>query len=166
MARKKKPDQTKEFEKFVQERTTRPGEEFQITDVFTGVEARARARNHYEYNSGVPFAPPIDTPRLTLRERVERLQGAGVDLNRYVPDESEELDFDDPDDSEPLTQHEEAYARLNEHLDYLSSGPHEPVADASGAPPPSEPPPPAQAASPEPPKSGGAGGTPPAKGGS
>lgn len=166
MAKKKKPDQTKEFETFVEQRTTRPGETFEVTDVFTGQVLTARARNHYEYNSGVPFAPPIDTPRLTLRERVERLQGAGVDLNRYVPDESEELDFDDPEDSEPLTQHEEAYARLNEHLDYLSTPKPEPVADASGAPPPPAPPPPAQAGAPEPPRSGGAGGPPPAKGAS
>lgn len=167
MARKKKPDQSKEFAKFVQERTTRPGEEFQISDVFTGVEARARARNHYEYNSGIPFAPPIDQPRLTLRERVERLQGAGVDLNRYLPDESDDNDFTDPEDAEPLTSAESAYVALNDHLDFLASKPADvPEASPGGAAPPPAPPPPAQAAAPEPPQSGGAGGTPPAKGGS
>lgn len=158
MAKKKKPDQSKEFDAFVKHRYSTPGDVYSVTDAFNGEVVERRAANHYEYNSGVPFAPPIDLPRLTLRERVQRLQGAGVNLDRYVPDDSEDTDFVDPEDADPMTPAETAYVALNDHLDHLAeqrSKPPAPVASPSPAPAPSEPP-----------KSGGAGGAAPAEGGS
>lgn len=146
MAKKKKPDQSKKFADFLKHRYSEIGAVYKLTDAFTGEEIETRARNHYEFSDGVPFAPPIDMPRLSLRERVQRLQGAGVDLNRYVPDETDEHDYTDPDDDEPMTRAEAAYVALNEHLDHLQAEMQKP---ASPSPSP---------APVEPPKSGGVGG--------
>lgn len=154
MAKKQKPNQSKKFSDFLEHRYSKIGEVYEINDVFTGELVRARARNHYEFNDGVPFAPPIDMPRLTLRERVQRLQGAGVDLNRFVPDNSDDHDFEDPEDSEPMTRAETAYVALNDHLDHLQN-------ERQKTPSPSPAPAPV-----EPPKAGGAGGEAPAEGAS
>jgi len=161
--RSKKKDPVHDLEQFLAHRYTLPGETLpSATDVFTGEEFTPRAANHYEFNDGVPHAPVVDMPRLTLRERVQRLQGAGVDLDRYLPDDSDELDFEDPEDNEPLTRSEDAYIRLNEHIDFVQAQPQD-----GGSKPPAPPSPPAAPPeAPEPPKSGGAGGPPPAKAGS
>lgn len=83
----------------------------ELTDPFTGVVFTPKAANHYEFNDGVPFAPPLDLPRPTLRQRIENLTRQGYDpLARYVHDGSEDTDFDVPDDPEaPLTASEANY---------------------------------------------------------
>lgn len=159
MAKKKKPDQSRDFAQFLEHRYSTPGDVYKITDAYTGEIVERRASNHYEFNSGVPFAPPIDMPRLSLRERVQRLQGAGVNLDRYVPDDSDDHDFTDPDDAEPMTRAETAYVALNDHIDHLQAERTKPAPAPAPSPSPSK-------AAVEPPKSGGAGGEAPAEGGS
>ena len=161
MAKKAKPDQSKKFADFLKHRYSQPGTHYELVDAFTGEAVEVAAANHYEHNDGVPFAPPIEMPRLTLRERVQRLQGAGVDLDRYVPDESEDNDFSDPDDLEPLTHAEAAYVALNDHLDHLAEQKVAPQAPSSPTPAPAAP---AEPAAEVAGVQGGA--APPAKGGS
>lgn len=78
-------------------------------DTLTGELFQSRAENHFENNSGVPFAPPVEGYRPTIRQRVENLLNRGVDpLAHYVG--SEDYDMEVPDDPEaPLTASEEAY---------------------------------------------------------
>lgn len=89
-----------------QEPKTAQGE---LIDAFTGETFQANARNHYEVNDGVPVAPHVDTPRPTVRQRVENLINRGVDpLAHYVG--SDDYDMDVPDDAEtPLTPSEQNY---------------------------------------------------------
>lgn len=116
MSKKNKIADPAELAEFVENKMTMPGEVLPMqTDVVTGEEFQPFAKNHYEWNDGVPHAPPIDMPRLTLRERVARLQGQGVDLySRGIDDESEEGDFEDPDEREPLTPAETTYLASTE----------------------------------------------------
>lgn len=85
----------------------------ELTDPFTGEVFQPSARNHYEDNDGKPFAPPLDLPRPTLRQRVENLTRRDPDiLSRYVDqyggDEGYEMEV--PDDAEaPLTTSEQNY---------------------------------------------------------
>jgi len=78
----------------------------EITDAFTGESFSARSRNHYEVNDGVPFAPHVDMPRPTVRQRVENLLTRGIDpLAHYIG--SDDYDLEVPDDpEEPLTPSE------------------------------------------------------------
>lgn len=81
----------------------------ELTDPFTGLLFEATARNHYEINDGVPFAPAVDIPRPSVRERVENLLRRGIDpLARYVGTEGYEMDVPD-DPEEPLTPSEMNY---------------------------------------------------------
>lgn len=82
-----------------------------LIDVFTGEEffpINGQASGHYEENDGVPVAPPVNTPRLSLRERVERLLAGGVDLSAGVYEDDDPTDWSD-DDADPLTPAEQAY---------------------------------------------------------
>lgn len=75
-------------------------------DPFTGEVFSSPLEHHYEVVDSVPFAPPITAPRLSLRERVERLLMSGAQL---PPDEGDEDDYNFGDDEEePLTAAERA----------------------------------------------------------
>jgi len=78
-------------------------------DIVTGEIFQPKARNHYEENDGVPFAPPVDMPRPTVRQRIENLLNRGVDpLAHYVG--TDDYDLEVPDDPEhPLTPSEANY---------------------------------------------------------
>lgn len=107
-----------DHEQFVLERETIKGQKYEVTDIVTGEVRPVLAANHYEYNSGIPLAPPVDMPRLSLRERVERLTQAGYDLSSYyhhVP-MSDPDDWSEDDDQEPLTPSEAAYV---DHIEYM-----------------------------------------------
>lgn len=84
-----------------------------LTDAFTGVDFTPRSRNHYETNSGIPVAPPVDLPRPTLRQRIENLINRGHDpLADFMRQSQEQdtYDFDVPDDPDaPLTPSEANY---------------------------------------------------------
>lgn len=82
---------------------------YEHASVIDGVVFESRARNHYEYNDGVPVAPPVEFNRPSIRQRVENLLNRGVDpLAAYVGSEGIEMDVpDDPD--APLTHAEEVY---------------------------------------------------------
>lgn len=80
-----------------------------ISDAFTGEEFIPRAANHYEYNDGIPVAPPVETNRPTIRQRVENLLNRGVNpLSFYVGSEGIDMDVPDDPDAE-LTQSERNY---------------------------------------------------------
>lgn len=85
---------------------------FDQVDVFTGEEFKSRVENHYEVVDPVPFAPPVEIQRPTVRQRVENLLNRGIDpLAHYVGHEGVEMDVpDDPD--EPLTPSEQNYIDL------------------------------------------------------
>lgn len=84
----------------------------ELTDAFTGELFQARARNHYEENDGVPFAPPVDFPRPTIRQRIENLTNRGVNtLAHYVGTEGIDMDVPDEPDA-PLTPSEMNYIDL------------------------------------------------------
>lgn len=116
----------------------------ELANAFTGELFTPRAHNHYEANDGKPVAPHVDTPRPTVRQRIENLLNRGVDpLAHYVGTEG--VDLDVPDDPEhPLTSSEMNY------LDAVA----ESLAEAAPLPdeglPRTEPPPPPSAASPSP----------------
>lgn len=101
----RKPVQT-DLEDFINKKPQR-----ELPDAFTGELFTPRARNHYEENDGVPFAPAVDLPRPTLRQRIENLTRSGYDpLARYVHDGTTDTDYDVPDDPEaPLTASEANY---------------------------------------------------------
>lgn len=82
---------------------------YTYTDAFTGVEFKSRSARHYEVNDGIPVAPHVDTPRPTVRQRVENLLRRGIDpLANYVGHEG--IDMEVPDDPEaPLTASEQNY---------------------------------------------------------
>lgn len=113
-----------------------------ITDAFTGEVFKARSRNHYEVPDPVPFAPPVDVVRPTVRQRIENLLNRGVDpLAAYVGHEGIDMDVpDDPD--EPLTASEQNF------IDVIAESLAEqaPLPD-EGLPRPPQPPPPSPAAS-------------------
>lgn len=113
-------------------------------DTLTGELFQSRAANHFEANDGVPFAPHVDMPRPTVRQRIENLLNRGVDpLAMYVG--SDDYDMDVPDDpEEPLTMSEINY------LDAVASSLAEqaPLPD-DGLPRPSEPSPQAPQPAPE-----------------
>lgn len=84
----------------------------ELTDAFTGEVFNPRSRNHYEVNDGVPFAPPLDLKRPTIRQRIENLinRDPGL-LQRYI-DENDDgsVDMEIPDDPDaPLTGAEAVY---------------------------------------------------------
>lgn len=151
-----------ELAEFVQKKMTLPGQALpEIADVVTGELFQPYAMNHYEWNDGVPHAPPIDMPRLSLRERVARLQGQGVDLySRGVDDDTEEGDFEDPDESEPLTHAETMYLAGTEAREVFSAEQRLAAEKAKNQTPPQTP----TEGSTEPPKSGGVGGEAPTQG--
>lgn len=78
-------------------------------DTLTGELFQSRAANHFEANDGVPFAPPVDMPRPTIRQRVENLLNRGVNpLAHYVG--TDDYDMEVPDDPDlPLTASEMNY---------------------------------------------------------
>lgn len=80
----------------------------ELVDPFTGESFRPRTERHYEANDGVPVAPPVDTPRMSLRERVERLLYSGQALPQSQWDDDDPTDWSE-DDGEPLTAAEHAY---------------------------------------------------------
>lgn len=87
----------------------RPKELFAEKCVLTGDMFETRTPNHYERNDGVPFAPPVDGPRPTIRQRVENLLNRGVDpLAHYVGSDDYEMDIPDDPEAE-LTQSEINY---------------------------------------------------------
>lgn len=82
-----------------------------LTDVFTGEEffpINGQASGHYEVNDGVPVAPPVNTPRLSLRERINRLVAGGADLSQGIYEDDDPTDWSD-DDADPLTPAEQSY---------------------------------------------------------
>lgn len=81
----------------------------EMPDAFTGELFTPRARNHYEENSGIPHAPPVEFQRPTIRQRVENLLNRGVDpLAHYVGTEG--IDMEVPEDGDaPLTASEANY---------------------------------------------------------
>lgn len=81
----------------------------EIADAVTGELFDAKARNHYEENDGVPFAPPVDFPRPSLRHRIENLTNRNIDPWRYYTG-SDGYEMDVPEDGdEPLTPSETQY---------------------------------------------------------
>lgn len=76
-------------------------------DPFTGEEFHPRTRNHYEAADSVPFAPPVSTPRLSLRERVERLLSGGGQLPAGIYEDDDGSDWSE-DGEDPLTAAEAA----------------------------------------------------------
>lgn len=76
-------------------------------DPFTGEEFKSPVANHYEAVDSVPKAPPVDMPRLTLRERIERMLHGGYDPSSAVYDDDDPDDWSDGDD-DPLTPAEQA----------------------------------------------------------
>lgn len=107
-----------DHEVFVEERTTLPNTSYKITDIVTGEIRNVLSANHYEYNSGLPLAPAVDMPRLSLRERVERLTQSGYDLSSYyhhVP-LSDPDDWSEDDDPDSLTAAEQGYV---DHIDFV-----------------------------------------------
>lgn len=111
--------------------------QIETTDAVTGEVFLARTENHYEFNDGVPAAPPVDLPRRTLRERVEDLLYRGGMLPPLQHDESDDGDMDvrEYDDPEPLTPSEKQYL-VTEGLKTLQ----ERSTEAAYAPQPSPPP--------------------------
>lgn len=83
----------------------------ETTDVITGEVFNARTENHYEKNDGIPVAPPVKTPRLSLRERIERMLYTPVDPNFGQYDDND-ADWDDEGD-DPLTPDEQRYVEQN-----------------------------------------------------
>lgn len=82
----------------------------EIPDAFTGELFVPRAPNHYEANDGIPFAPPVDRPRMSLRDRVERLLYGGGQVPDGIYEDHDPTNWDD-DGEEPLTPAEQAYAK-------------------------------------------------------
>lgn len=77
-------------------------------DPFTGEEFEAVATTHYEDNDGVPHTAPVLAPRLTLRQRVERLlSGAQYPDTAWDYGDEDNLAFEEGD--EPLTPAERSY---------------------------------------------------------
>lgn len=131
-----------------------------LIDVFTGEEfvpINKQTARHYEENDGVPVAPPVNTPRLSLRERVERLLAGGVDLSQGIYDDDDPTDWSDGDD-EPLTSAEQAYVEQGLALERAEARiAAQKAAEAAPAPsgtPPSEVQAPAPDAAPNPPADG------------
>lgn len=80
-----------------------------LVDAFTGELFTPRARNHYEANSGIPVAPPVEIQRPTVRQRIENLTNRGVDvLAHYVGHEGHDMEVPDEPDA-PLTASEANY---------------------------------------------------------
>lgn len=108
-----------------------------IFDAFTGEEFQPRVHNHYERNDGVPVAPPVDQPRLSLRERVERMLYSMQSGPEFISDGTPDDDFEE-DDAEPLTQAEQAYvaqgAALERREAALLASQRTPPAQPSAAP--------------------------------
>lgn len=88
------------------------GKRYETQDPFTGELFQARTPRHYDPVDPKPFAPPVDLPRPTLRQRVENLinrEGHNL-MARYVHDGSSDNDYDIPDDPDaPLTPSEANY---------------------------------------------------------
>lgn len=131
----------------------------ELPDAVTGEMFQPRARNHYEDNDGVPFAPPVEFNRPTLRQRVENLLNRGIDpMAAYVGTDGYDLDVpDDPD--EPLTLAETLYidavsASLSEAAPLPDEGMPRPSSDSPATPPAPAPNPPTDG--PRPPASGSA----------
>lgn len=84
---------------------------YEHQDVFTGEIFYSAAQDHYEKVDPKPFAPPVDLPRPSLRQRIENLISRGADpLAQYVHDGSEDTDYEIPDDPDaPLTPSEANY---------------------------------------------------------
>lgn len=76
-------------------------------DPFTGEEFHPRSPRHYEAADSVPFAPPVNTPRLSLRERVERLLRGGGQLPAGIYEDDDGADWSE-EGEEPLTPAERA----------------------------------------------------------
>lgn len=113
----KKPEQV-DLEQAIAARNSIPVE---LVDAFTGEVFKPRSRNHYEHNDGVPFAPPVDLNRPSIRQRIENLlnRDPGL-LQRYMmegpPDGQEGIAMDVPDDpEEPLTASEQ------NHIDVIAA---------------------------------------------
>ena len=132
-----------------------------ITDAFTGEVVPARASNHYEANDGVPVAPRVDLPRVSLRQRIENLLNRGIDpRSQYVHDGLGDMDFEVPDDPEaPLTQAEETYIEMvaNSVAEQASEG--DPESQPAAAAPKSQSPEPPSPTPPSPPPATGGTGT-------
>lgn len=131
-----------------------------LVDPFTGEEfvpVNGQAKRHYEENDGVPVAPVVNTPRLSLRERVERLLAGGVDLSQGIYEDDDPTDWSD-EDEEPLTPSEKAYIEQGLAVERreaaLAAGKAADAAPASSATPPSEVQAPAPGAAPNPPADG------------
>lgn len=84
-------------------------------DPFTGEEFIPRTPRHYEAADSVPFAPPVTTPRLSLRERVERLLSGGGQLPAGIYEDDDLTDWSEEGD-EPLTAAERG------ELDRIAAG--------------------------------------------
>ena len=116
-----------------------PGHSYEHQDPFTGEVFKSRTPNHYEQNDGVPVAPRVELPRVSLRQRIENLLNRGVDpLSRYVHDGTSDTDYEVPDDPDaPLTPSEMNYLDLTAEAvaEQVSLDPRENAQPAAAAPP-------------------------------
>nr|QJB21713.1 MAG: hypothetical protein [Microvirus sp.] len=113
-----------------------------FVDPFTGEVFEAVATTHYEDNDGVPHAAPVLAPRLTLRQRVERLlSGAQYPDTAWDYGDEDNLAFDDGE--EPLTPAERSYLDAGAVLEARERDLQRPA-----TPPPAEPKPSPQAPQP------------------
>lgn len=117
----------------------------QEQDPFTGEIFTPRTVNHYEHNDGIPVAPVIETPRLTLRQRVEALLRSGQPIPGYEGDNDDEWDEED----EPLTQAEKQYLNQQDALERRQAALEAAKRQEATPPPPAEPKPASEAPKPE-----------------
>lgn len=89
---------------------------YEHTDTITGEIFKSRVQHHYEPVDPTPFAPPVPTPRLSLRERIERMLYSPVDPLGFISDGTQDDDFTEGDD-DPLTESESAYVAQNAVLE-------------------------------------------------
>lgn len=116
----------------------------QEQDPFTGEIFTPRTVNHYEHNDGIPVAPPVELPRLTLRQRVERLLASGQPIPGYDGDEDDSWDEED----EPLTMAEKQYLNQQDALERRQAALEAAKREASTPPTPAEPKPTSEAPKP------------------
>lgn len=121
--------------------------QFEHFDVVTGEVFKSPTENHYEHANPIPLAPGVTTPRLSLRERIERMLYTPQDPNSFVADGTSETDFEEFGD-DPLTESEASYIAQNttlerfeaERLAKATLPPASPLPDPLAATPPANPP--------------------------
>lgn len=111
MAKNKQIDLEDAIQLAMQNPKAEPGKWYETMDIVTGELFQARTPRHYDPVDPKPFAPTVDLPRPSLRQRVENLINREPNvMARFVADQSTDEDYEIPDDPEaPLTPSEQNY---------------------------------------------------------